>query len=133
LEPIEPFIRDEELPAAAILVVRGGPITAEKLLQSARREQAVYVWRGAPLAAISAEAVLGEWTLERVLSEHLATRTTYSTTTVGEVLDAGLVLLPTFAAPHYDVVLEDATVEQVAKLMSILSEPIRNPYRRKGR
>jgi hypothetical protein len=52
---------------------------------------------------------------------------------VGEILDAGLVLLPSFAAPHYDVVLEDATIEQVGKLMSILSEPIRNPYRRKGR
>ena len=37
------------------------------------------------------------------------------------------------AAPHYDVVLEGATMEPVARLMSILSEPIRNPYRRKTR
>jgi hypothetical protein len=85
------------------------------------------------LASVSTEAVIGDWTLERVLSEHLATRTTYATTTVGQVIEQGLILLPTFAAPHYDVVLEDATVEEVARLMSILSEPIRNPYRRKGR
>lgn len=76
---------------------------------------------------------MGDWTLDRVLSEHLVTRTTYATTTVGQVIGAGFVLLPTFAAPHYDVVLEDATVDEVAKLMSVLSEPIRNPYRRKGR
>jgi hypothetical protein len=77
--------------------------------------------------------VLGEWSLERLLAERLATRTTYATTTVGQVLGAGLVLLPTFGAPHYDVVLEDATPQEVAKLMSVLSEPEPNPYRRKGR
>lgn len=133
MEPIEPYVRVEELPAPSVLVVRGGPITAEKLLEAARREQAVYTWQGVPLACVSVEAVMGEWTLERVLAEHLATRTTYATTTAGQVVNARLVLLPTFAAPHYDVVLEDATVDEVARLMSLLSDPIRNPYRRKGR
>lgn len=133
MEPIEPFMRHEELPTSSVLVVRGGPITAEKLLRAARREQAVYTWRGVPLACVSAEAVTGDWTLERVLAEHLATRTTYATTTVGRVLEAGLALLPTFDSPHYDVVLEDSTDQEVARLMSILSDPIRNPYRRKGR
>ena len=133
MEPIEPYIRDEELPASSVLVVRGGPVTVEKLLQSAQRERAVYTWRARPLACVSAEAVTGVWSLERVLSEHLATRSTYATTTVGQVLRAGLLLLPTFDAPHYDVVLEDATPEEVAKLMSVLSEPVNNPYRRRGR
>jgi hypothetical protein len=133
VQPIEPFIRAEELPASSVLVVRGGPITAEKFLEAALREQAVYSWRGSPLACVSTEAVMGDWTLERVLSEHLAPRTTYATTTVGRVHDEGLMLLPTFDAPHYDVVLEEATVAQVARMMSILSEPIRNPYRQKSR
>ena len=70
---------------------------------------------------------------ERVLTEHLPTRTTYATTTVGAVADAGLGLLPTFGVPHYDVMLEDATAQEVAKLMSILSQPVRNPHRRKSR
>jgi hypothetical protein len=82
---------------------------------------------------VSAEAVTDEWPLERLLAERLATRTTYATTTVAQVFEAGLVLLPTFDVPHYDVVLGDASPEEVSKLMSILSEPIRNPYRRKGR
>lgn len=85
------------------------------------------------MACVSAEAVTEEWPLERLLTEHLATRTTYATTIVARVLDSGFILLPTFDAPHYDVVLADASLEEVAKLMSILSEPIRNPYRRHGR
>jgi hypothetical protein len=133
LEPIEPYIRDERPPDSATLVVRGGPITADKLRQTANREQAVYTWRGLPLACVSAEAVTDEWPLERLLAERLATRTTYATTTVAQVFEAGLVLLPTFDVPHYDVVLGAASPEEVSKLMSILSEPIRNPYRRKGR
>ncbi|HTT88465.1 MAG TPA: hypothetical protein VMF65_02865 [Acidimicrobiales bacterium] len=133
MEAIEPHIRDDQLPDSSVLVVRGGPITSEKLLEAAKREQAVYTWRGRPLACISAEAVTGEWSLERLLAEHLGTRTTYATTTVGQVVDAGLALLPTFAVPHYDVVLEDATPQEVARLMSILSEPVRNQFRRKGR
>lgn len=32
MEAIEPYIRDEELPPSSVLVVRGGPITVEKLL-----------------------------------------------------------------------------------------------------
>lgn len=82
MEPIEPYIRDERLPGSTSLIVRGGPITAEKLWQAAAREQAVYPWRGEPLACVSAEAVTSEWPLERVLAEHLITRTTYALTTV---------------------------------------------------
>ena len=133
MEPIEKYIREEEPPPSSILVVRGGPVTAEKLLEAARREQMVYTWRGRPLACVSVEAVTAEWSLERVLTEHLPTRTTYATTTVGAVADAGLGLLPTFGVPHYDVMLEDATAQEVAKLMSILSQPVRNPHRRKSR
>ncbi len=133
MEAIEPYIRDDELPPASVLVVRGGPVTAEKLLAAARREQAVHSWQGRPLACVSAEAVIGEWTLRRVPSEHLATRTTYATTTVSQVIAAGFVLLPTFGVPHYDVVLEDATPQEVTKLMSVLSEPIPNAYRRRRR
>jgi hypothetical protein len=133
MEPIEVYIRDEVPPAGTTLIIRGGPVTPEKLLQAAEREQAVYSWQGRPLACVSVEAVTDQWPLERLLAEHLATRSTYATTTVGEVLDAGFSLLPTFDVPHYDVVLRNASPDEVAKLMSILSDPIRNPYRRKGR
>jgi hypothetical protein len=133
MEPIEAYIRDESPPPGTTLIIRGGPITADKLLQAARREQAVYTWQDRPLACVSVEAVTDQWPIERLLAEHLATRTTYAWTTVGEVVTAGFGLLPTFDAPHYDVVLQDASDDEVAKLMSILSDPTRNIYRRKGR
>jgi hypothetical protein len=133
MEPIEAYIRDESPPPGTTLIIRGGPITPEKLLQAARREQAVYTWQNRPLACVSVEAVTDQWPIERLLTQHLATRTTYATTTVAEVLSAGFGLLPTFDPPHYDVALQDASHDEVAKLMSILSDPISNPYRRKGR
>lgn len=102
------------------------------MLEAARREQLVYTWRGSPLACVSVEAVAGDWSLERLLSERLYTRTSYSTTSVGQVLEVGLSLLPTFDFPHYDVVLREASEAEVAKLMSIVTEPVRNPYRRRG-
>ena len=132
MEPIEPYVRVEELPAPSVLVVRGGPITAEKLLEAAegnrpstpaRRSPGVRVGRGG-----DGRVDVGTGTGRTSGDED-----PYATTTVGQVVNAQLVLLPTFAAPHYDVVLEDATVDEVARLMSLLSDPIRNPYRRKGR
>lgn len=110
-----------------------GPSLPRSCSRPPGREQTVYTWREQPLACVSVEAVTPDWPIDRVLSEHLTTRTTYATTTVAEVVEAGLVLLPTFAVPHYDVVLEDASPQEVAKLMSILSEPMRNPHRRTGR
>jgi hypothetical protein len=133
MEPIEPHVRDETPPTSTTLVVRGGPVTVEKVLQAARREQAVYTWRDKPLACVSVEAVTEAWPLERLLAEHLATRSTYATTTVADVLRAGLILLPTFDPPHYDVVLEEASPAEAARFMSILSQPIVNPHKRRGR
>ena len=133
MEPIEPFIRAEELPATSVLIVHGGPITADKLLEAARREQSVYSWRGSPLACVSTEAVMGGWTLERLLAEHLATRTMYATTTVGRVVDEAPAASADLRRPSLRCGPGKAAMAQVAKLMSILSEPIRNPYRRKSR
>jgi hypothetical protein len=53
MEPIEQYIREEGLPPSSMLVVRGGPVTAAKLLEAARREQMVYTCRGRPLACVS--------------------------------------------------------------------------------
>jgi hypothetical protein len=78
VEAIEPFIRVEEMRGLAVLIVRGVPVAAEKLMAAVRREQAIYSWCDSPLACVSAEAVMGEWTLERVLSVRLWTRSTYA-------------------------------------------------------
>jgi hypothetical protein len=45
------------------------------------------------------------WDLDALLAGPLASRSTYATATVGVVRAAGFELLPTFAAPHYDLLL----------------------------
>ena len=131
LLPIEAELRTEEPPDDTVLIVRGGPMTAEKLLEHAQREQAVYSFRGAPLASISADATVGEWTVDRILRERLWSRSSYATATAGLLRQAGFELLPTFHAPHYDVVLRVATLEAATTLVSVFGPVQRNPYLRR--
>jgi len=44
---------------------------------------------------------------------------------------AGFELLPTFQAPHYDVVLPAATLEVATTLVSVFGAAQRNPYLRR--
>jgi hypothetical protein len=45
-QPVEPLIRSEPTPEDAVVVVRGGPIAAEKIVQHARRQEALFTFRG---------------------------------------------------------------------------------------
>ncbi|MHB1447359.1 MAG: hypothetical protein ACYCTI_07430 [Acidimicrobiales bacterium] len=71
LEPIEAHLRPEEPPDEALLVVRGGPLPAEKLAEHAGREAARFSYRGLPLASVSVDATVTAWTLEAILRERL--------------------------------------------------------------
>lgn len=44
---------------------------------------------------------------------------------------AGLTLLPTYASPHYDIVLESARYDDAERLLSLFSEPKANPHKRR--
>jgi hypothetical protein len=131
LRPIEAELRADPPQDATTVVVRGGPLTIEKLVQQARREQAVYSYRGQPLASISVDATVGEWTVDAILRERLWSRSSYAVATVEVLVAAGFELLPTFGAPHYDVVLPAATIEVASSLLSLFGPAQRNPYRRR--
>jgi len=118
LTPIEPSIRDEEPPDDAILVIRAGPVTVEKILEHARREEGRFTFRGAPMASVSVDATIGDWTLEAILRDRLWSRTTYATTTVGALRRSGHDLLPTFGVPHYDLLLPAATLKAAGSLLA---------------
>ncbi len=107
LEPIEGYLREgEQLDPAAHLVVRGWPLTADGILRNADATRRRYSWAGEPLVAVSAEVTIAGWDVDRILSgARLRTRRSYAAAAVGEVLDAGFGLLPTFSAPHYSVAL----------------------------
>jgi hypothetical protein len=131
LTPIEPFIRDEEPPDDAVLVVRGGPMTVEKLFEHVQREAERYSYRGVPLPSVSVDATVAGWTLEAILRDRLWSRSSYATTTVSALREAGYELLPTFEVPHFDVVLPAAALDAASSLLSLFGPIERNTFRRR--
>ena len=130
-EPVETHVRDGPPPGDLVVVVRGGPLTVEKFVQHMRRGQERYSYRGHPLVSISVDAAVAGWTPEGILRERLWSRTSYATTTVGELRRHGYSLLPTFDAPHFDLLAPDATDEVAGTLLSVFGPIQRNPYRRR--
>ncbi len=49
--------------------------------------------------------------------------------TVGRLRSAGLVLLATFARPHFDVALPDLSEQSLERLAGCFDDPINNPGR----
>jgi hypothetical protein len=129
--PIEPHVRGEEPPDDAVLVLRGGPLTAAKLLEHALREQRRFSYRGLPMPSVSVDATVGGWTVDTILERRLWTRTSYAATTVARLRQAGYVLLPTFDVPHYDLLLPAASEAAASTLLSVFGPAERNPYRRR--
>jgi hypothetical protein len=130
LEPIEELLREEApLRSSAHLVVRGWPSTVEGPLRNADATRSRFSRGGLPLPAISAEVTVGSWTLDAILSgARLRTRSRYAAAQVGALTDVGFVLLPSFAAPHYSVVLDPYTAERASRLLTVLGPVLTNPY-----
>ncbi len=132
-EPIEPFIRSEVPPERAIVVVRGGPIAAEKIVEHARRQAREYTYQGRPMFSVSVSLTVEGWDLAALLAGALSSRTTFATSTVGAVRRAGFGLLPTYEAPHYDLLLGSAEYREAMTLLAVFGPPEVNPYRQRGR
>lgn len=131
LIPIEPFVRQEKAPEDVELVIRGGPLMAEKLLEHAIRQSREFSLYGRPMASISVDVTSPDWRLEEILSQRLWSRSTYAACQYRKLADAGYVLLPTHAAPHFDIVLPKEDLGSATALLAILGEPVQNPYRRR--
>ncbi len=83
------------------------------------------------MASISVDGTVAGWTLQAILRDRLWSRTSYATTTLPSVREAGYELLPTFDAPHFDVVVPTATADAASTLLSLFGPAERNPYRRR--
>jgi hypothetical protein len=129
--PIEQFIRTEEPPDDTVVVVRAGPLTPEKIVEHAVRQMAVFSYRGAPMASISVDLCIAGWKLERVLEERMWSRSRYAVTTVGALRIAEYELVPTNAAPHYDIVLPGASIEAAEELLALFGPTMDNPYKQR--
>ncbi|MEO6206211.1 MAG: hypothetical protein ABIO67_12655 [Mycobacteriales bacterium] len=132
LDRIEDELRlGEQPPDDAVLVVRGGPLAAEKLLVHVHRQQRLYSYRGQPMASVSVSATMTGWTLEALLAGPLVSRRQFATTTVATLRSAGYELLATGPAPHFDIVMGEVSLDACEHLLAHFSAARDNPYKRR--
>lgn len=120
----------EAQPAGAYLLLRGSPLTAGKFAEHAARTARAYTYLGEPCFGISVDLSTGDDDTVRLLrGRRLSTRRRVARIRVDDAQDSGFVLLPSFGAPHYTVVLgrtPTATVETLTMLAA--RDVIENPY-----
>lgn len=133
LEPIELHLRSDSLPDDAVLLLRGGPVTVEKLAERAARQVREFGWNQKAMASVSVDGTVAGWTAELLLRERMWSRSQFATATVVQVRAAGFVVLPTHAAPHFDIVLGDASLAEAARLVAIFGTPEDNPFKHRRR
>ena len=132
-EPIETYLRNEVPPDDAIVVVRGGPVAPEKIVEHALRQAREYTYRNVPMYSISVSLTIPGWDLSAVLAGPLSSRSTFAVSPAGVVRAAGFELLPTYGAPHYDLLLATGEYREAEALLGLFGSPEPNPYKRRGR
>lgn len=128
-EELRRRVREEMPPRNAAVVLRGGPDTVSLLRSHARRLNRLYTLDGAPVFGVSAFVASGDIgpTSERtILSKKLHSYPTIYRTGVGDLLDAGFQVLPTFAAPHYTLLIPN--LGAVIELAAAFGDLVQNRY-----
>ena len=82
-EPIEGYLRDEEPPDDAVVVVRGGPIAPAKVVEHAQRQAREYTYRNVPMYSISVSLTVGRWDVSALLAGPLSSRSAFAVSTAG--------------------------------------------------
>lgn len=135
-DELRDHVRDERVDLNQTVTLRGGPDTVDKLRRHATRTHRAFVLDGEPVFGVSVFCALddiGPGSLDGLLRSRLATYRWVHTPTAGQLAEAGFALLATFARPHYTLLLDDVTDEQLGQLESALGPPVENPYHRRGR
>lgn len=134
LTPLEQHIRSEADPTKWMLVVRGRPLSIDDLLTSASRTLAEFSWRGAPVAAVSAEVTGSDLDLDQILAgPRLRTRRTFVAAPVVDVIAGGHRLLATFTSPHVSIILPKYDAACARALLDLLGPERPNPYFERSR
>ena len=116
-------------PSPGAAVLRGGPDTVSLLKTHATRMHRAFVLDGAPIFGISVFVALddlGPASERGILSDQLGTYSSIHICTVGELLSNGFDLVPTFARPHYSILLPSP--DDVARLAVTLGRSRVNKY-----
>ena len=128
LPDLRDFVRAEIVPPKVTLIVRGGPDSEVKLKSHAERVRRAFVLDGVPVLGISLFAALddiGPASLEGIQAGKVSTYRVVHLVEVGQVLEAGFTLLPTFDRPHVTLLLD--ALDQVETLLKLLGPPQANP------
>lgn len=123
-------VRGEALPPETVVVVRGGPARLPRLAAHAERTHETYVLDGKPVWGISVFGALddiGPASLNGILQRMSSYRVVHLPT-VGQLLRDGFNLLPTFARPHFTVLLRDGGEPELARLSRALGTEQSNRY-----
>lgn len=130
-EDLRTHVREESPASDAVVVLRGGPDTLEKLAGHARRTNAAYCLDGEPIWGVSVFAALddvGPASLDRLLGDRLISYRVVHLATVGSLTGAGFELLPTFRRPHFTLMLSSDTELDLRRLLNALGSAEVNPY-----
>lgn len=132
-------IRDEPAPDDAVVVVRGGPATLDKLRSQALRTRRAYLLDGKPLFGVSVFCAVdsdGPGSLDGLLSGRMVSYRVVHLPVVATLVAAGFALLPSFGRPHFTLKLVTGEKAELERLLAALGPSERNPYyvsrRRRG-
>lgn len=126
MDELQSHLRREPPPGDDVLVVRGGEDSAEKLRRHAERIHRAYVLDGRPLYGLSVYCALDELAGRR-LTRQLASYRLVRLSTVGRLRTAGFPLLPTFARPHFTIVLPSVESADLDRLLACFDPASHNP------
>lgn len=133
LEPIESHLRQEAPPADATAVLRGGPLTVDKFVEHALRQEREFSYSGRPMSSISVYLTVAGWTLDSLLRDRLWSRSTFATCSYSDLVAADYLLLPTHDVPHYDIMIPASNEAAAGTLLAVFGESLRNPFKRRRR
>jgi hypothetical protein len=124
-------LRAESPPDDAVVVIRGGPDTTEKLAHHADRTARAWTLDGRALHGVSVFCALDELgaaSLDGILAAMSTYRVVYLCP-LGELREAGLDLLPTATRPHFTLFAPDTPgTLDVERLLAALGTAQPNPF-----
>jgi hypothetical protein len=126
------LLREEEVPAGATVVVRGGCDDRAKLRRHVERTARAWSLGGRPLLGISVFAVL-DMRLEELLRQRFANFRSIYLLTVANLAMQGFELLATGRRPHFTIRLPEASDDELDRLIAALGDALPNPKYAIGR
>jgi hypothetical protein len=126
------LLRDEQAPGDAIIIVRGGTDTLDKLRRHVERTARAWSLDGQPLLGVSVFAAL-DMSLDELLWHRFGNFQTIYTLTAGRLRNQSFELLPTGQRPHFTVRLSHAADSELRRLLAALGDVQPNPQYSKGR